>query len=110
MRPFSAVGVRRQPTGMVRTLILKAAGQEMRVETVCIDHPNPGDVGSLRAAKDDQAPIRRFTGPEVPAPRGVLGQTSDAAGRRIQAANLHATGCLLWFVVAIEMVGIGPLR
>jgi len=89
-----------QPSRMVCTLVFEAAGQEARVATVGVHHPNRRHATRFGATEDNKTTVRRRTGR----------QPRDAAAARVQPPDLYAAACLLRFEIAIEVVSVGPLR
>src|SRR5262249_4564248 len=58
--------LRGQPPWMIRAVAVQATRQQTLVATVRVHHPDGRRATSLGAAENNQFPIRRFAGAEIP--------------------------------------------
>src|SRR5580704_4625141 len=95
---------------MIGPAILETSSDRACICTVGVHHPDRRWAAGWRSTECDLATIRRFDGTEVPNRRVAVGERDYLAVCRIQPADFRPTAGKLRFVVAVEMVDVGPLR
>src|SRR5438445_13793709 len=95
---------------MLGAAIIQSLRQLASVAAVGIHHPNSWHTASGGAAKHDLPPFGRFAGAKVPDRRLGLSEPLDRTVARVEPADFRAAARQLRLEVAVEMVGVGPLR